>query len=180
MRMRFIRHSYPAPVTKNYVVDQYLITRMNFSVGQSLTMEYMDTGAVNTLPSQHIQTTGIRAVEGNIIPPTVAGSMTQHDTYEIPPGVYTRVCTEAAENWCLKVNGNEDGDTSAVSSIRLEPSDSSVELAYGDRLFLIHGTVLINGNQIQAPKLVKASGIRLVSAINATAYFFKWPMPAGS
>jgi hypothetical protein len=173
MYMKFKESSNPPPNYKTYKIDQYLITRILYNVGDWNSMEYIGAGLVSEMKSQHIQVSGRRVcVDGNL-PDMVAGSMTAYDNYEIPEGTYKRVCTEAAELWCLRDKLEESGDTSAVSSLKML-KDQQLTINSTQKAFLIFGELTIGTKTAIAPIVITTTELKTAVCKSDIAYLFLW------
>jgi hypothetical protein len=171
----FVAHSDPPPVIKNYYIEDYWISHSKYKDGDWMIVEYSQDTYSDELETQHIHTVGTRIVEGRPdLKPEHAGRMSALEHNFMPSGLRKTISSGDSEQWCISVRKGVSGDTSDVLSVRVD-AGSSVALNPGQRAFLIHGTMALNGNEYQAPRLLKATAQRALTATTDVAYLFVWP-----
>jgi hypothetical protein len=170
---RFINNSRPGPYVKDYVYDGLVFTHMKFKTGDWMTIEYVGSGLMSEMASQHIQPTGYRQTVDGLLPDMAAGSMTRYETFAVEPCHNKRVATEDTDLWCCKVQGSDEASTSYVSSVRIDVDEPLAVLA-GENVFLVHGQIQVGDTQFVAPQLVICSSNQTIESVNGVAYAFKW------
>lgn len=173
---RFIDNSRPSPYTKDYVYDGIRFTHMRFQPGEWMTVEYVGSGLMSEMASQHIQPTGYRKTVEGTLPDMAAGSMTRRDDYPVTPQQNKREAIIETDLWCCKIDGSDEARTDHVSSVRLDVGDA-LEVETGGRVFVIHGQVAVGDFTFAAPQLLIASAPRVIAPVGGTAYLFKWAKP---
>lgn len=183
MRVRIIEQSYRPENIKSYKIEsgKYYVYKTISTEGEYVITEVSSNCYSNELSSQYIQISGYRLLEGEeSLCPYYPGLMSMMTPYFLPAGRKKRVTKGVSELWCFINTQDLESPLTQVQSLKLETGESFQGITE-DRLFIIHGTVVIDGieySATDAPKFLKLSGPRTVSASSSLVYLFKWPETA--
>jgi hypothetical protein len=182
MEVRIIEKTYKPENFREYRIEnKYNISQTISTDGEYVVTETNEGCYTNELSSQHIQISGFRLIEGNeTLCPQGPGMMTMANPYFLPGGRIKRVTKGVCEIWCCFNVLDLESPLTQVQSIKLE-NNQTLNGVVGDRLFIVHGAVIINNiehNAAASPKFLRLTNDRVITASSPIVYMFKWSQEA--